>query len=287
LLQVARALLDLHLQDLILVRKFEVKQPGLEQVVAPEEDLGRIEGLAQEVFGPAGQGALLRLRSDVGREHQDREERIGRERLLEVLHRHEPVPLRHVEVEQDQVGLELGDQGFDLARVGRALEVGVAGNPPERALEEMDVDFLVVDDQDPGGLDGVDLHHRLTFAPLFASIGFRVRHLAPTRVRYSATISGRRVVLIGLAMYPSQPALRARSSSPFMAYAVSATTIASRVAGSDLRRRVSSSPSMPGNWMSMRMRRGWKVCSTARASSASAAVRTSYPSVASRTRTSL
>src|SRR5213080_1464680 len=60
----------------------------------------------------------------------------------------------------------------------------------------------------------------------------------------------------------------------------------SLVAESALSLRVRASPSMPGSWMSMRMRRGANSRRTVSASSASAAVRTVYPSPARSTRIS-
>jgi hypothetical protein len=54
-----------------------------------------------------------------------------------------------VQVEQDQVRLDLVVQGHNLRRVGEALDVAVPGLF-ENALQEDDVDPLVVLDQDPG-----------------------------------------------------------------------------------------------------------------------------------------
>src|SRR3989442_1649312 len=92
--------------------------------------------------------------------------------------------------------------------------------------------------------------------------------------RDRATMLANVRVSIGLVTYPSQPAASARCSSPFMAYDVTARTIASRVAGSALSRLVSSRPSMPGSWMSIRNRRGRNESKMKLACSASIAVLT-------------
>src|SRR5580700_8598452 len=72
-----------------------------------------------------------------------------------------------------------------------------------------------------------------------------------------------------------------RSSSPFMARAVSAITGMARVASSFLSIVVASSPSMPGSWTSMRMRLGCSSRASVSPASASVATITVWPAVSS------
>src|SRR4029077_10975660 len=82
----------------------------------------------------------------------------------------------------------------------------------------------------------------------------------------------------GLAMNPSQPAARAARSYIGMGWAVSAMTGMAAVSESAFSSLVNSRPSMPGSWMSMRIRSGVFVASTSRASSADPAPTTTKPS---------
>ena len=61
---------------------------------------------------------------------------------------------------------------------------------------------------------------------------------------------------MGFEMYPSQPPERMRSSSPFMAKAVTAITGMWFRSSSSFSHLVTSSPEISGSWMSMRMRSG-------------------------------
>src|ERR1700737_1805753 len=73
-----------------------------------------------------------------------------------------------------------------------------------------------------------------------------------------------------------------RSSSPFIASAVRATTGMSRVASSLLSSAVASSPSMPGSWISMRTRSGCPLRANVNPVSADGALRTECPADCSR-----
>ena len=59
------------------------------------------------------------------------------------------VEVGHVEVEEDDVGVELGEQALDLPGVGGAVDLGVA-DAFQDPFEEADVGVLVVDDEDSG-----------------------------------------------------------------------------------------------------------------------------------------
>src|SRR5487761_1782051 len=79
---------------------------------------------------------------------------------------------------------------------------------------------------------------------------------ARAAARKPATRLGKVCTSIGLAMYPAHPAANAFSRSPGIAYAVRTSTGLESDSGLLLCRRVSESPSCPGNWTSMRMRTG-------------------------------
>src|ERR1700682_1380162 len=73
-----------------------------------------------------------------------------------------------------------------------------------------------------------------------------------------------------------------RSSSPFIASAVRATTGMSRVASSLLSRAVASSPSMPGSWISISIRSGCPLRANVNPVSADVALSTEWPADCSR-----
>src|SRR5688572_27818413 len=73
-----------------------------------------------------------------------------------------------------------------------------------------------------------------------------------------------------------------RSSSPFIARAVSAITGMARVVSSPFSNTVASSPSMPGSWMSIRIRSGCSSRAKVRPASASVALSTVCPADCSR-----
>lgn len=98
----AHALLELHvvLQHLLLERT------DREQVADAQQRLELVERLGEKVRGALLECAQLRLREDVGGEHEDRQVRCGRRRALaDLLQYLEPVETGHVQVEQHDVGL--------------------------------------------------------------------------------------------------------------------------------------------------------------------------------------
>ncbi len=145
-LEVARALPHLRLEDLVLALHLEVQEARLEQRADPQHHLVGVERLGDEVFRPAQERLLPRLRRQVARHHQHREEgALGN--LAQAVEHLEAVHVRHVEVEQDQVGARVDVELHHLARVARALD------PPEplaleQAPQHEHVRRLVVDDQD-------------------------------------------------------------------------------------------------------------------------------------------
>ena len=105
-LQLARAIPHLRFEDLVLTLDLQIEEPRLEQRVDPEQHFVAVERLVQEVLGAARQRLAFRLLRVVAGQHQDRQ--VARLRdLVQLVHDLEPVAVRHVEVEQDQIGPEL------------------------------------------------------------------------------------------------------------------------------------------------------------------------------------
>src|SRR6202022_4057335 len=103
----------------------------------------------------------------------------------------------------------------------------------QTGFQELDVRWNVIDDKDTRG------HRNGTPYPI-----------------KRRTVSMNLPTEIGLDKYASQPPSRMRSSSPFMAKAVTATTGIERSSGSSLIQRVTSRPDTCGSWMSIRIRSG-------------------------------
>ena len=109
-------------------------------------DLEQVEGLADEILGAGLQRAQLvpRLRRD----HHHREVAVGGVGLERFDHL-EAVHAGHLQVEQDQVVAVLAMQRADLVRASGGAHAAVAGLA-QGFLEQANVGFLVVDDQDAG-----------------------------------------------------------------------------------------------------------------------------------------
>lgn len=124
----------------------------MQEVADPEQDLRDVERLGEEVARTVGQGPLLGLPGHVGREDEDREELFLGDVLAQLLQDGEPVEARHVEVQQDEVGLIRLEQLDGDLGVARGHEAFVPPLP-DAADEQIDVRLLVVHDQDPGAVD--------------------------------------------------------------------------------------------------------------------------------------
>ena len=70
ILQLGGALADLFLQEDVLVLELDVQEAVFEQVANPQQHLGLVERLGQEILGSGGEGAVLGLGGHVGGEDQ-------------------------------------------------------------------------------------------------------------------------------------------------------------------------------------------------------------------------
>src|SRR6202022_2931336 len=103
----------------------------------------------------------------------------------------------------------------------------------QTGFQELDVRWNVIDDKDTRG------HRNGTPYPI-----------------KRRTVSMNFPIEIGFDKYASQPPSRMRSSSPFMAKAVTATTGIALSSASSLSHFVTSSPDTSGSWMSIRIKSG-------------------------------
>ena len=101
--QLARPLPHLGFEQLVLALDLDVEEPRLEQRLDAQQELVLLERLVDEVLGAARQRVAPRLGRQVARQDQDRQvRRLGD--LVQLVHHLEAVEMRHVQVEQDQVG---------------------------------------------------------------------------------------------------------------------------------------------------------------------------------------
>ncbi len=134
-----------------------MKEPHLEEIAHAQEQLDLLEGLGDEIARAGLERGPLALARHVGREDEHRQVGVG-PLLFELAEHLDPVEVGHSQIQQDQIGLELGAVSEDLSRVGRAPEIGVAG-VREQLFQEAHHGPLVVDDQNSGVAKRLRRHH--------------------------------------------------------------------------------------------------------------------------------
>src|SRR2546430_7000581 len=117
----------------------------VQENLRPNEELLRIERLAQEVVGARGDPAKAGLTVARRRENDDRDQTAYRMRLESLAHG-DPVQLRHVDVEQHEVGLLGGHRVKRLVPVPRLPDV--VAEFDQVSFEQLAVRRYVIDDQD-------------------------------------------------------------------------------------------------------------------------------------------
>ena len=117
----------------------------LEQVADGQEDPVAVEGLLEEVVGAPPRGFHRGFDRSVARDHHDRQVRPP---LVEVGEDLEPVPARHLDVEEDQLRIlgEGGEAGLAVRRQDHL--VALVAQDEVQALADV---LVVVDDQDLHG----------------------------------------------------------------------------------------------------------------------------------------
>jgi hypothetical protein len=148
LLERARALADLGLEELVLALHLDVEKPRFEQRPDTQQDLVGLKRLADEILRAARERLPLGLRRFVGRQNQDGKV-SGLGDFVQLPHDLESIEVRHVQVEEDQVRPVPDVQLRRFARIRRALESCETGACKD-ALEDFDIARFIVDDENPG-----------------------------------------------------------------------------------------------------------------------------------------
>ena len=110
------------------------------------QHLGEIEWLADEILRSGPERAQLVIR--LGGDHQDGQVAVPFD-FLQAFHHLESVHDGHLEIEQDQVVAVLAVKLAHRARIARGCQRHVSCSA-QRALEQEDIGFLIIDDQDLG-----------------------------------------------------------------------------------------------------------------------------------------
>ena len=148
-LELAGSVADLGDEGGIPPLELEVEPPRLEQVRAAEDHLVHVERLGQEVLGPGGERPGPRRPVHVAGQEHDREVRVGGETGADRLQGGEPVEARHMHIEEHEVGLVGTDRVDGRAGIHEPRHAADP-RPLDDPLQELDVQGLVVDDDDPG-----------------------------------------------------------------------------------------------------------------------------------------
>ncbi len=157
LLEFLRAEADQGLEFAVVRGELPLQEPGLEQVVDPQEDLDAVEGLRDEVTGAQQEGPLADGGIAVAGDDEDRKELSGWRQRPDVFEHLEAVDPRHVEVEHEEVGQFGRQPAKGLTRVGRARGASVASRR-EQSRQERQVRRLIVNDQDARVREECEIH---------------------------------------------------------------------------------------------------------------------------------
>jgi hypothetical protein len=148
-LQVERPFANASFKDDVLVSLGQMQPARLKQIPRPEYRFDGVEWLRQKVASALGEGFVARCVAGVSSENQHRQIGIavwiGEERFEDFDPRH----VRHVKVEDDQVGLSRTDEIESLARVCEAGHLRAAG-AAEHGPHERDIALHIVYHKDPG-----------------------------------------------------------------------------------------------------------------------------------------
>ena len=139
---------ELGLEPRVVMLHARVQRARLEQVAHSQQHLGAVERLGEKVLGAGGQRAFLRVGAEIGGEHDHRQEHAVGQRGAQRGEHGDAVEMGHVEVEEEQVGLELQAPLDRLARVRERVHLAHAGGF-QHALEQPHVRFPVVDHENP------------------------------------------------------------------------------------------------------------------------------------------
>ncbi len=156
--ELAGPLADLRLEHLVLALDLKIQEARFEQRADPEQDLVAVERFVDEVLGAARQRLSTDLGRHVARQHQDWQiARFGK--LVQTVEHFQTVHVRHVQVQQDQIGAEPHVEVGCLAGIVGALDPREPA-PLEEPAQHVHVRDFVVHDEDPRVPEGPRDHHR-------------------------------------------------------------------------------------------------------------------------------
>ena len=118
LLKLARSFRHEVLEVLILRLHLDLQLACPQQICHPLHDLSLVEWLRQKIMCSAGDRAQLRLRQHVCCQDKGGQESSGRNFLLQLFKDGEPIEVRHLQIEEDDVRLQICYEGNDIPRIG-------------------------------------------------------------------------------------------------------------------------------------------------------------------------
>ena len=131
--------------------EIDIELPSAEEVAHPQHNLLALEGLGQEVVRAEYERAVARHPTGVARQHDHWKEAQAFASAAQPTEDLEPIWLRHVQIEQDDVGLELDEDMLNLPRVAQPADL--ASGVLQIRLEQEDVGGVVIDDEDAAAQD--------------------------------------------------------------------------------------------------------------------------------------
>jgi hypothetical protein len=134
-------------QEIVVLPKLGAQTPELEGRLDTDDELGRADGLGEEVVAPGAQGTIERI--DVARRREEEDRCLGAPgKATDALANGEPVEPGHTHVEQDALrvlSLEERDAFFSARCQDDAIPLVFEG-----VTRELTVRLVVVDNEDRG-----------------------------------------------------------------------------------------------------------------------------------------
>ena len=116
----------------------------LEEIPHSQANFSAVQRLGQEIVGAEEESAVSRNRPVISGEHDHWQKAQRSASAPEAAQNLKAVWLRHVEVQQEQVGLEVGEGLLGRLRVSYAADF--IGDIGKKALDQLDVGDIVVHD---------------------------------------------------------------------------------------------------------------------------------------------
>ena len=120
-----------------------MEKTGFEQIADARQNFGEIERLRHKIASTMRECTVPDFRSSFPGDDQNGEVARCSNTIRQPIHDAEPVHARHVEVEQDQIGVAGVVQRRHRLRVRGARQVGIT-SVPQRTLEHTEVRSLVI-----------------------------------------------------------------------------------------------------------------------------------------------